>query len=1056
MNKNEFAKASETPKKRSAWVIAGMTALTVGASIVGPEIVDEIQNETGGNEPRSSVKVKKSSSPITKIGDILFDTRSASADAINTVTDANGGSHKFSSSQTDVTKNFTTSGAKVYNTSGSYGGSDATFTTLTDGKSSGQQGAIAFNKQLDMTANWTLTFNLNLTKYNAAGTLTPNGAGDFLGLVMAPIAPTSLGTSGGSGGDLGIKGIPNAVEWGIDFYKNDGDASNMVNPGIGGSLLGDDGNQVAGFRYTDSTGMMNTVSGSTGFTAFTSSNGKSLMGFDGSAASDSSSTYSSNNGSDPNLEAEFTTTYSYSNGVGTLQIASTGSKKGSYVSEPYKINITQGVNSTMSLGFKASDGDQYSQKGVTIRQFDLTLPSASTTVNYQDKSGNTIAASTKIKTNVNETLAMVTSGASTNPTGTDHTFTPATIAGYTYVGTTYGTSKSTTGPLTVSDDESNNIINVQYAKNSKLTTVFVDQNGKVISTVPSVELGTAGTNYDGQKGTDAADYSEYTAALEAATKVGYTGAVSGVYSDSGLTTKLGADLSSATFGSSDKTVYVQLTPAAQTATISYTQPDGLNDAGKTALSTAIGGSATSLTGVTDGAYSANTIKVPDGFTAKITASDGTVLDTDSTKSMYYKDNGDGTYTIVGAFNMTSAGALAVPSFTVAYAQKAVNMTTTYPDGSTDVVNQNAFTDYAEQSIKQQDGKVSFVDNNKATSIAAGSFGADNITHTVAYEDAPQDAGVVASDQSVQDALKAVNDAQTLADYQTALSAYNAAVLDAQKKHVQANIDSINNNIAQIQSDITQLTAIADDNPNDTTIAGLLADAKERLTNAQTALSQAQAALASLDSAKTMADANDLVVGTDQNSAAAASAQKIADDDLLSAQTRAAANLALAKEAATSAATAVTSDNTTATNTMADDVATLEQLAKDYSGNTTISTALAEAQKALEDAKAAQATVDAAAQEVPDLTSVQAVIAQQTAVNAAGKDVQNMLVTANNAVTAAKAEAAKVLADDQAAAKAAIQQQLDDADANAKTIQSNIDAIQQLLDDNPGDADIQVL
>ena len=53
MNKNEFAKASETPKKRSAWVIAGMTALTVGASIVGPEIVDEIQNETGSNEPRS-------------------------------------------------------------------------------------------------------------------------------------------------------------------------------------------------------------------------------------------------------------------------------------------------------------------------------------------------------------------------------------------------------------------------------------------------------------------------------------------------------------------------------------------------------------------------------------------------------------------------------------------------------------------------------------------------------------------------------------------------------------------------------------------------------------------------------------------------------------------------------------------------------------------------------------------------------------------------------------------------------------------------------------------
>lgn len=195
MNKNEFAKASETPKKRSAWVIAGMTALTAGASIVGPEIVDEIQNETGNNEPRSSVKVKKSSSPITKIGYILFDSRSASADAVNTVTDANGGNHAFTSTQQQVTSNFTLSGTGVSNASGSLSGTlrsgSATFTTLTNA-SGNDQGAIAFNKQLDMTANWTLKFNLNLTKYNSGGTTglvsgnPSNNAGDFLGLVLAP------------------------------------------------------------------------------------------------------------------------------------------------------------------------------------------------------------------------------------------------------------------------------------------------------------------------------------------------------------------------------------------------------------------------------------------------------------------------------------------------------------------------------------------------------------------------------------------------------------------------------------------------------------------------------------------------------------------------------------------------------------------------------------------------------------------------------------------------------------------------------------------------------
>lgn len=1060
MNKNEFAKASETPKKRSAWVIAGMTALTVGASIVGPEVVDEIQNETGNNEPRSSVKVKKSASPITKIGDILFDTRSASADAVNTVTDANGGNHEYNVTANQVASNFITS-----NDAGKSAISSTGAATLTQGAGGSVQGGVAFNKQLDMTADWDMTFSLNLTKYNTGGDggsdSHTRGAGDALGMVLMPgVKPSAVGNSGAQGEGLGIgtvgdtKGVPNAIMWGIDFWSNtaQGDPTALENPteGTKASLLnlyngtpGENGTQVAGFRTTDSTGSLVKVTDQSKYVAFTADTAASTMGFTGTNEPDSDTAMG--------ISGTFTAKYTYSNGVGTLTIKSAN---GGTYSATQTININDS-NSIMSLGFKGADGQQYSKKGVTIQSFNLGLPTSKATVNYKDVSGNAISSqpSTSIESNVGDTLSIVESGGTTNPTGTSHTFDAPAISGYKYLSTTYGTS-NTTGSLTMDSTESNNVINLKYAKLSKITTVFVDQNGKVISTVPSVQLGADGTNYDGQKAADASNYADYTNALNNSASLGYTGEVAGVYSDSTLTTKLGVDLSSVNFGSSDKTVYVQLTPAAQTATISYTQPDGLNDAGKTALSTAISGSATSLTGVTDGAYSANTIKVPDGFTAKITASDGTVLDTDSTKSMYYKDNGDGTYTIVGAFNMTSAGALAVPSFTVAYAQKAVNMTTTYPDGSMDVVNQNAFTDYAEQSIKQQDGKVSFVDNNKATSIAAGSFGVDNIAHTVAYEDAPQDAGVVASDESVQDALKAVNDAQTLADYQTALSAYNAAVLDAQKKHVQANIDSINNNIAQIQSDITQLEAIADDNPNDTTIAGLLADAKERLTNAQTALSQAQAALASLDSAKTMADANDLVVGTDQNSAAAASAQKIADDDLLSAQTRAAANLALAKEAATSAATAVTSDNTTATNTMTDDVAALEQLAKDYSGNTTISTALAEAQKALEDAKASQATVDAAAQEVPDLTSVQAVIAQQTAVNSAGKDVQGMLVVANDAVTAARAEAAKVLADDQAAAKAAIQQQLDAADANITTIQSNIDAIEQLLKDNPGDADIQ--
>lgn len=52
-------------------------------------------------------------------------------------------------------------------------------------------------------------------------------------------------------------------------------------------------------------------------------------------------------------------------------------------------------------------------------------------------------------------------------------------------------------------------------------------------------------------------------------------------------------------------------------------------------------------------------------------------------------------------------------------------------------------------------------------------------------------------------------------------------------------------------------------------------------------------------------------------------------------------------------------------------------------------------------------------------------------NSAGKDAQNMLVVANDAVTAAKAEAENVLSDAKAAATSVIQQQLDDGDAYEK-------------------------
>ncbi|MCT0021435.1 lectin-like domain-containing protein [Weissella cibaria] len=1129
MEKNDFAKANtQQAKHRRMWVTAGMTALTVGASIAGPELLDEVQTELGNNEPRTTVT--KDSSPLVKVGNVLFSSRKAAAETINNVVDANGGNHSFKSTQTQVTTNFTGSGTGFSNASGSYGGQSATFTTLTAGNGS-DQGAIAFNKQLDMTASWTLKFNMNLTKYNTGGTLlggSANGAGDFLGLVLAPIAPNKLGTSGAGGGALGIgtdataAGIPNAVQWGIDFYQNEGDATNLVNPTDGGVLAGSDGNQVAGFRTTDSAGKLNTVSGSTGFTAFTKSNGESIMGFD-STYSPSATDSKWQGASNPNYEAPMTATYTYANGVGTLTIKA---DNGSYTATK-QITITDGVNSTMSVGFKASDGTKYSQKGVTIREFDLTLPTADTKVNYIDKEGNAISgqASTTIKSNVNDTLGIVTSGASTNTTGTAHTFTAPTIAGYTYTGTTYGTAKSTTGPLTVSDTDANNIINVQYAKNSKLTTVFVDQNGHVLSTVPSVELGTAGTNYDGQKATAAADYADYTAALATAKSNGYTG-VSGVYSDSALTTKLGADLSAATFGNADKTVYVQLTPAPQTATITYNKATGLSTAGSTAQDNAVSASPTSLTGVTNDKYPANTIQVPAGMTATIKDAAGNTLDTDTSKATHLVKNSDGSYTIVGAFSLTSAGALAVPSYTVTYTANAVKMIQQYPDETRSNAG-TAYGSYSAAGVVQKSGYVSFVDGTKANQTPAGTFGATDKTYTITYEAVPATAGEVANEPTVTSALAAVNAATTETEYKAALAAYNTAVSDAQtardnaetaakavdssgfstvtavsdaqtnlnnvlaqaaagqattqqvidattalqtaisdaqaaqdaakaqaKTDIQANIDDINTQITQIQADIDAIQALADRNPGDTTIAGLLADAQQRLANAQSQLTQAEAALAAVDSAATIADVTNLSDGADQNQAAADSARTIADQDLAAAQAQDALNLKNAKDEAMATAETTTTANQAAIQQIEQNIAELQQLAEDYTNNATIATQLINAQDALDAANKAQADVDTASGEVPGLTTVEAVQIQQAAVNAAGKDAQNMLVVANDAVTAAKAEAEKVLSDAKAAATSAIQQQLDEADANIQTIKDNIAAIQMILDNNPGDADIQ--
>lgn len=85
-----------------------------------------------------------------------------------------------SSSQASMLK----SEASYYSSLAATGG-NRVYYTLTNGAT--QQGAVAFNKKVDMTKQWTINFDLNMTTIS-----TP---GDFIGLVLMDTDPNKLGTS---------------------------------------------------------------------------------------------------------------------------------------------------------------------------------------------------------------------------------------------------------------------------------------------------------------------------------------------------------------------------------------------------------------------------------------------------------------------------------------------------------------------------------------------------------------------------------------------------------------------------------------------------------------------------------------------------------------------------------------------------------------------------------------------------------------------------------------------------------------------------------------------
>lgn len=136
-----------------------------------------------------------------------------------------------------------------------------------------------------------------------------------------------------------------------------------------------------------------------------------------------------------------------------------------------------------------------------------------------------------------------------------------------------------------------------------------------------------------------------------------------------------------------------------------------------------------------------------------------------------------------------------------------------------------------------------------------------------------------------------------ADQKTADEQAAANLTDAQtnaKNAINADLETVQKNIDGINSDITELTQIEADNPDNKTIQDKLADAQQQLTEAEKAQTAAQDALKAVDSATTPADvdaqeqiATNAVTSTTGN-------KDQADQDLADAKDLAASDLKLTK------------------------------------------------------------------------------------------------------------------------------------------------------------------
>ena len=297
-------------------------------------------------------------------------------------------------------------------------------------------GNVTYKYQMSLSGNFTITGKFFMSNHSDSrvtklptvagqqnafqgGAAYP--AGDFLGLFLSPTDP---GTVGGTNGDLGIGGLPDAVAFGIDFFYN----SNKGDQQFGGytnETALKNNYPVVGFRTTDSTGTL--TNGSTTGT-YSGAGYSGTGGLMYTKNTSSGSTYSST--TQNTVPQSILTTglpYFLSYDAKTHILTASLPKPGSdstpdastdYVTWQYKLSdalLARGVLSIGLLGVTGGNG-AVMQASIDVSQTDLVtgkemnftgaLVGKQVTVHYVDANGNKLADDTSFTANVGSKIGV--------------------------------------------------------------------------------------------------------------------------------------------------------------------------------------------------------------------------------------------------------------------------------------------------------------------------------------------------------------------------------------------------------------------------------------------------------------------------------------------------------------------------------------------------------------------------------------------------------------------------------------------------------------------------